>query len=153
PTWLRWLNVLIWLIFFISFFLIFIYSFVTFANLIAAPFNSLLSQKVEMHLTGIVPESRSLWENIKDIPHIVGRQLAIIGYYLPRALLILILFIIPIIHFIAAILWFLFNAKFMALQYIDYPTDSHRLPLREVRIWFKQNRMLIMGFGISVLVA
>lgn len=153
PAWLRWLGAFLWLLFFISFVLIFVYTFVTVANLISAPFNSLLAEKVEFYLTGKVLESRSLAENIKDIPRIVGRQLAILGYYLPRAILLLVLFIVPLVQAVAAILWFLFNAWYMTMTYIDYPTDNQRVPLRDVRIWLKQKRWLSLGFGISVLIA
>lgn len=153
PSWLRWLGVIVWVLFFISFFLIFIYAFVTVANLISAPFNSFLAEKVELYLTGKVLEPRSLYDNIKDIPRILGRQFAILGYYLPRALLLLILFFIPVVQAVAAVLWFLFNAWFMVMTYLDYPTDNHRIPIKTVRVWMGERRWLSLGFGISVLVA
>lgn len=153
PTWLHWLSYILWFLFFISFFIVFIYAFVTLANLISAPFNSLLSEKVENYLTGHTSSSLSLFENIKDVPRIIGRQLGILGYYLPRAILLLILFFIPVVHIIAPFLWFLFNAWFLAFTYIDYPTDNHRVPLTDVRVWLKQNRFTSLGFGMAVLVA
>lgn len=152
PAWLKWLGTVLWLLFFISFFLILIYTFVTIANIIAAPFNSLLAEKVEYYLSGSLPESKNLLENIKDMPRIIGRQISILIYYLPRAVFILILFFIPVVQAIAAILWFLFNAWFMTLTYIDYPTDNHRIPLRDVRVWLKQKKGVSFGFGISVLI-
>jgi CysZ protein len=152
PVWLHWLAAILWVLFFISFFLIFIYTFVTIGNFISAPFNSLLAEKVELYLTGSVLEQRSLLENIKDVPRIMGRQLAILGYYLPRALLLLLLFFIPVVQAVAAIFWFLFNAWFMTLTYMDYPTDNHRIPLHTVRVFLKQKRWVSIGFGMSVLV-
>src|SRR3990167_7736677 len=59
PSWLRWLSWILWILFIASFFLFFVYAFVTIANIIAAPFNSFLSEKVELHLTGHVPQARS----------------------------------------------------------------------------------------------
>lgn len=153
PSWLRWLASVLWVLFFLSFILVFVYTFVTLANIISAPFNSLLAEKVELYLTGSIPEPRSLFDNIKDIPRILGRQLSILGYYLPRALCLLILFFVPIAQAFAAPLWFLFNAWFLALTYIDYPTDNHRIPMREVRAWLKERRWVSLGFGVSVLVA
>lgn len=153
PHWLRWLGTIIWLIFFICFFIIFIYTFVTIGNIIAAPFNSFLAEKVEFHLTQHVPKARTWWENIKDIPRILGRQFAIIGFYLPRAIGLLILFFIPIVQAFAAVLWFLFNAWYLALTYVDYPSDNHRVAISEVRKWFSSNRGLIFGFGFAVLVS
>ena len=152
PAWLHWLSTVIWFLFFISFFIIIIYTFVTLANLVSAPFNSFLAEKVELYLTGRVPEERSLLDNLKDIPRIMRRQLAILGYYLPRALLILILFFIPIVQAFAAILSFLFHAWFMTLTYLDYPSDNHRVPMQDVKTWMRQRRWLSLGFGVSVLV-
>lgn len=153
PSWLHWLAIILWFIFFIAFMLIFIYTFVTIANLIAAPFNSLLAEKVEIYLTGKTVPSRSLFENVKDTPRIVMRQLAIIGYYLPRALLLLILFFIPIIHVFAAILWFLLNAWFMTLTYLDYPSDNHQIPINTVKELMSEKKWLALGFGMSTLIA
>ena len=75
-----------------SFFLVFIYAFAALGAIAAAPFNGLLSEKVESYLTGHTPVDRGLFENIKDVPRVMGRQLTIVGYYLPRALLILLLY-------------------------------------------------------------
>ena len=152
PWWLHWLSTILWIAFFIGFFLIFIYTFVTLGTIVAAPFNSFLAEKVELYLTGNIPEQRTLFENIKDIPRILGRQLAIIGYFVPRAILIVILFFIPIVQTIAPILWFLFNAWFMTLTYVDFPTDNHRISIRDVRERLKQKRFLSLVFGISILV-
>ena len=153
PAWLHWLSILLWLLFLASYIVVFLYTFVTFANLVSAPFNSFLSEKVELYLTGSIPEPRSLWGNIKDVPRIVGRQMAILGYYLPRALVLLLLFFVPVIQAIAPILFFIFHAKLMALTYIDYPTDNHRIPMRDVRVWLAQKHWVSLGFGVMVLVA
>jgi CysZ protein len=152
PAWLHWLSAILWLLFIISFFLVFICTFVSFANLLSAPFSSLLAEKVELYLTGTVLEERSVLENIKDVPRIIARQLSILGYYVPRALLILILFFVPVMQAVAAVIWFLFNAWFMTLQYVDFPTDNHRISIRDVRNWLEQRRWLSLGFGVGVLV-
>lgn len=152
PTWLQWLAYVLWLIFFASFFLFFIYAFVTIANFIAAPFNSLLSEKVERHLTGKEPTNARLRDTFADIPRMLKRQLSIFAYYLPRVAILLILFFVPVIQVFAAPLWFLFNAWFMAISYVDYPSDNHRVPIDEVREWLTANRWLSFGFGLAVLI-
>lgn len=152
PRWLHWLSAILWALFFIGFFLIFIYLFVIIGNIVAAPFNGLLAEKVELYLTGQLPEERTLLENIKDVPRIFGRQFSIIMYYLPRAILLLILFFIPVVQAVAALLWFLFNAWFMTLTYIDYPTDNHRVPLTNVHEWLKERQFTALGLGMGVLI-
>lgn len=153
PAWLHWLSIVLWLIFFLIFFLVFTYSFVTFANLISAPFNSFLAEKVELYLTGKVQEPRTLWDNLKDIPRIIGRQCHILGYYLPRAGLLLILLFIPVVQAAAVFLGFLFHAWFIAMTYIDYPTDNHHIPIQAVRQWLDKRRWFAYGFGGCVLMA
>ena len=150
PAWLHWLGSIVWLLFFLSFFFIFIYAFAALGAVAAAPFNGLLAEKVEMYLTGKPSADRGLFENIKDVPRVLGRQFTIIFYYLPRALLIL-LYFIPVVHGFAVILWFLFSAWFLALQYLDFPTDNHRIPVAEVRAWLDGRRAVTLGFGVSLM--
>lgn len=153
PTWLRWIDTILWILFFTGYSLIFIYTFVTLTNVISAPFNSLLSEEVERYLTGKSLTNKTWFELMKDIPRTIGRQLAIIGYYLPRAIVLLILFLVPTAQIIAAPLWFVFNAWFMTMQYIDYPTDNHRVSLHETQEWLAEKRWLSLCFGSSVLIA
>lgn len=151
PTWLHWLGMLIWPLFLLSYLLFFIYAFVTLANLVAAPFNSLLAEKVELYLTQAMPESRGLFASIKDVPRIVGRQISIVGYYVPRALFIVLVFFIPLTQPVAALIWLMFNAWYLALTYIDYPTDNHRVSLIQARLWLQERRWIALGFGFGTM--
>lgn len=151
PQWLQWLGWLVWVLFFLSFFLVFIYAFAALGAVVAAPFNGLLAEKTETYLTGRIPVDRGVLENIKDVPRIIGRQFAIIFYYLPRALLILVLYFVPVVHGFAIILWFVFSAWFLAMQYLDFPTDNHRVSVSELRAWLDQRRAVTLGFGISLM--
>jgi len=151
PAWLQWLSIIFWLFFIFSFAIFFIFAFVIFANIISAPFNNQLAAQVEFYLTGKILENQSLSENLKDLPRILKRQFSIIGFYLWRALLIGILFFVPLIHPFIAIIWAMLNAWFMTLQFIDYPSDNNRVNLPTVRTWLYENNLLTLGFGISVL--
>lgn len=152
PHWLQWLSTLVWLFFILSFFILMISVFVTLANMIAAPFNSLLAEKTEKLLSLKAPEPRSLMFNLMDTPRMIGRQFGIIFYYVPRAILLLLLFFIPIVHLAAPFLWFLFNAWFLTLTYLDYPCDNHHIPLRDMRAMLASRRWLMLGFGVSALI-
>ncbi|HTM64474.1 MAG TPA: sulfate transporter CysZ [Gammaproteobacteria bacterium] len=151
PSWMQWLSTIIWLVFFLGFFFVFIYAFAALGAITAAPFNGLLAEKVEMVLTGKIPQDRGLFENIKDMPRIISRQFAILFFYLPRAVIILVLFFIPVVHWLAIVLWFVFSAWFLALQYIDFPTDNHKIPVAKVREWLNDRRAVTLGFGISLM--
>lgn len=153
PVWLQWLDWLFNIFFFTGFAVFFVYAFATFTNLIACPFNGLFAEHVEMQLTGVSHPARPVSALVADVPRVVGRQLGLIFYYLPRALGIVVLFFIPVVNVVAAPVWFLFNGWFMAMQYLDYPTDNHHTTFVELKAWLAARRWLCLGFGLAVLVA
>ena len=123
------------------------------ANVIAAPFNNILSEKVELYLTGALPPQRTISESLREVPRVIWRQMSIILYFIPRALVLLVLFFIPVVNVLAAPLWFLFSAWFMAIQYIDFPTDNHKISFPDVRVWAGEHRWATLGLGASILLA
>jgi len=151
PAWLQWLGAVIWLLFFLGFFFVFIYAFAALGAVVAAPFNGLLAEEVAIYLTGVTPDQRSLFAAVKDVPRVMARQFSIIFYYLPRALLILLLYFVPVIHVLAFFFWIVFSAWFLTLQYIDFPTDNQRVPLSKVRDWLGERRSVTLGFGFSLI--
>jgi len=151
PSWLHWVHTFLWLIFMTGYIIIMIYSFVTLSNIVCLPFNSLLSEKVQLHITGQNPLKKSLWEFFKDFPHLLSRQLALMGYFLPRALFLFILFWVPVVQIFAGFLWVLFNGWMMTIQHIDYPMDNNHCSFSELRRHLSMNRWSSLGFGISVL--
>ena len=68
-------------------------------------------------------------------------------YGLPRAIGLFILSFIPVVNLIAAPLWLLFGVWMMAIQYIDYPADNHKLGWNEMLAWLRQKRWQSMSFG------
>jgi CysZ protein len=149
PDFLLWLEFLIWPIAILL--VLFIYSlvFTVITNFIAAPFNGLLSEKVELHLTGQRVNDDGLADLIKDVPRMLGRELTKLVYYLPKAIgFLLLLLLVPVF---GQIMWFLFSSWMFAVQYIDYPFDNHKVPFDEARQHLKQKQGLSYGFGVAVL--
>lgn len=144
------LGWLIWPLLVVILFALLFYAFAVLANWFAAPFNGLLSEAVERHLAGdkYEAETLSFAGYLKDIPRLFGREARKLIYYLPRALLCLLLFLpwTPL-ALIAPVIWFLFNAWMAALQYIDYPLDNRRRPFAESLALMKANRGITMSFG------
>lgn len=67
---------------------------------------------------------------VKDIPRIMKREVQKLAYYLPRAIVLLLLYLIPGIgQTVAPLLWFGFSAWMLAIQYCDYPFDSSAIRL------------------------
>jgi CysZ protein len=81
------------------------------------------------------------------VPRTLARELRKLGYFLPRAIGLFILSFIPVVNIIAAPLWLLFGVWMMAIQYIDYPADNHKLGWNEMLAWLRQKRWQSMSFG------
>jgi CysZ protein len=150
--WLSWLkdglSYIIWPIAVITILLVFALIFGTLANWIAAPFNGLLAEKVEQHLTGQRMDNTGLMDVFKDIPRTLGRELSKFTYYIPRAIgFLLLFFILPVF---GQVLWFLFSAWMMAVQYCDYAFDNHKVSFREMKHVLQANRSQSFSFGITV---
>ncbi len=95
PDWLQWLSYLLWPLAVISVLLVFGYFFSTIANWIAAPFNGLLAEQLEARLTGATPPDTGIFGIMKDVPRIMKREWQKFAWYLPRAIVLLILYLIP----------------------------------------------------------
>jgi CysZ protein len=151
PAWLSWLASLLWLLFILAALVVLFYTFTLVANLVGAPFNSFLSARVQTLVTGEKPDSgRSL---AGDIVISLRDELRRILYILWRALLIgilgLLLFFIPLFNILTPLLWLLFTAWMLAIQYSDYPLSNHGVDFAAQRPLLKQQRNRLFGFGIA----
>ena len=150
PSWLDWLSTLLWPLAVITILVIFSFIFSTAANWLAAPFNGLLSEKIESILIGQPRTNGNTLDVVKDIPRTLAREWTKLRYYLPRAIgFFILLWLLPIA---GQIIWFLFVAWMMAVQYKDYPFDNHKIPFSVMKQSLKQNQGLSYSFGISVAV-
>jgi len=123
------------------------YSFSIVANIIAAPFNGFLSEKVEKRLRGDVITDEGWQAVIALIPRSIGRELSKLAYYLPRVLFLLLLSVIPVVNIVAPFLWLLFGAWMMAIQYCDYPMDNNKVSFKNMKLMLKSDRFTAIGFG------
>lgn len=147
--WLSFLRWLLWPLFALSILLITFYTFTMVANLIAAPFNSRLSAKVEEMLTGRRPVE-SQQPIAKLIIPTIGSEVRKLTYFLLRALPLLLLFVIPVVNVAAPLLWLLFSAWFLSIEYADYPMGNHGLNFRSQHEKLKRIRLSALGFGGGV---
>nr|WP_194362609.1 sulfate transporter CysZ [Neptunicella marina] len=145
PDWLSWLSYIAWPVLLIAVLVLFSFIFTTLANWLAAPFNGLLAEKVERHLSGQVMGSDGLTAIIKDIPRTLAREWRKLVYYLPRAVGFLILFwLLPVV---GQIIWFLFCSWMMAIQYCDYAFDNHKVGFNQMRDVIGRDKSSAFGFG------
>ncbi len=122
------------------------YTFSILANLIAAPFNSLLAEATEKYLTGsALNDSGGLKQLMKDIVPTVMMEVRKLLYMIFWSIpFLVLLFVIPIF---GPIIWFLFTAWMMSLQYMDYPMGNHKLKFKQQRGLQSKSRLLALGFG------
>lgn len=148
PDWLLFLEYLLWPIFVLLLLVIVFFTFTLVANFLAAPFNGLLSERVERLLDpqASVPEFQ--WaEFVAVVPHSMAREWQKLSYFIPRVLGLLLLSVIPVVNLVATPLWLTFGVWMMAVQYLDYPADNHRLNWGETLAWIRARRWKSFGLG------
>ncbi|MBV0933231.1 sulfate transporter CysZ [Marinobacterium weihaiense] len=147
PQWADFLYWAFWPVFALLVLVLVYYGFSIVANLIAAPFNGFLSEKVETQLRGEPVTDEGWGELLAMIPRSLARELHKLAYYLPRLLLVFAITFIPVVNLVAPLLWFLFGAWMMSIQYCDYPMDNNKVSFGQMRQLMKTRRVTSIGFG------
>ena len=149
PGWLAWLHWLLYPLLAVALLILTYYSFSLMANLIAAPFNSLLAAAVEKAERGEPePPAQPLWRDIlASLIQEIHKALYFLALAVPTLILALIL------PPLAPVLWFTYAAWCAALQYLDYPMANNGIPFREQRRRLRQQRgnSLAYGSGVSLM--
>jgi len=148
PSWLSFLTYILWPLFVALVVLMVFFTFTLVANIIAAPFNGFLAEKVEVVVRGQDNFPAFSWgELMAMVPRTFGREMRKLGYFLPRAIGLFILSLIPVVNVVAAPLWLIFGVWMMAIQYIDYPADNNKMSWQDMLAWLREKRWQSLGFG------
>lgn len=151
PSWLHWLGHLFTALLTLTLAILFCYFFSFIMNIIAAPFNGLLAEQVEAKLTGITVPNNSWLSLITDLPRIFYRELQKLVNYLLWAIPLLLTYFIPIVgQTITPIIWFLFTAWWINIQYADYAFDNHKISFHNMKRLLRQDRVDNLLFGTLV---
>ncbi|MCG3726452.1 sulfate transporter CysZ [Vibrio cincinnatiensis] len=151
PDFLSWLSYLLWPLLTLTILGTFSYFFSTLANFIAAPLNGLLAEKVEQKITGQAVTEQGIVDLIKDTPRILLRECRKMAYMIPKAIGLFLLLLIPALgQTVGPVLWFIFTAWMLSIQYCDYPFDNHKVDFNTMRNSLKQKQSQAYGFGIVV---
>jgi len=150
-TWGTALRTLLWPLFAIATVLIVYFGFTLAANLVAAPFNELLAERVEAHLGGSRQQPGGLADLARDFVPAMLSELRKFSHYLLWAIPFGLAFLVPGLNLAAPFLWMAFMAWMLALEYVAYPMANHRLRFATVRRTLRARRMLGLGFGAGVL--
>jgi CysZ protein len=145
PEWLAFLGFILLPLLYLLGLLIGAWLFALLAVLVASPFLGDLSLAVERQTSGIVPEDGpSLWAGAVGS---LGREMRKLGYYLPRLIAVFLVTLIPVVNAAAPVLWFVFGAWIMAIQFCDYPYENRRRPFHDTLTLLRANRATALGYG------
>ena len=154
PDWLSFLYWVILPVFVLLLLFLSGYFFNTVANIIGAPFNGFLAEKVEETLTGeINQETFNTQSLIAIVPHSIKREIDKIIYYIPRVLLLLFLTLIPGVNIISSFIWLIMGAWMLAIQYSDFPMDNNKVTFIKMKKLLKEQRLTSIGFGLAIVIA
>lgn len=162
PTWLAWLEAFLrpllrWLVWGLAWLLLILVaaiSFTTVGCVIAAPFNDLLSEKVERLLLGRTLGAPFSWsllmeDAVRTIAQAAGKLAIVAGVFLVTLPFLLVpvvgQILVPAVNTLVAI-WFL------AVEFVDLPMARARWQLATRRAWCRGRKGMVLGFGSSVYV-
>ncbi len=150
PDWLDWLRYIVWPVFVAAVLLVGFYSFTIVANVIGAPFNGILAERVEDLLdpTARRPPSPPFATELVRAPL---AELGKLARFALVAVPLLLRFVVPVLSVVAPLLWFFFSAWTLALEYLDYPMGNHGIAFATQRRHLRRRRALTLGFGATVL--
>lgn len=152
PDWLGWLEWLLWPLFVLALLIIVFYSFTLVANLLAAPFNGLLAEQAERIITGRTVSDNTNWAKLlRELPATLADELRKILYALLWSVPFLLLALF--VPLLGPLLWVLFSAWVMALQYLDFPMGNHGIKFRQMRTTLWRRLPLGLSFGGAVSLA
>jgi len=126
-------------------------TFTMVTHLFIAPFNGILAEKTEA-------TQRELKYPEHTVMQIVGRsvlrELQKLKYWIVRAIPILIIASLVGLMFPPAspVIWYIFGAWMMAIQYLDIAADNNGLSFSQTLVVLRQHRGVIYGFGGIVMV-
>lgn len=142
PDWLSWLSWILWPLFVLSFMIVGFFSFTLLANLIAAPYYSQLSAKTWQLISGSPTGTiEQPWDKV-----FLG-EIKRIGYLLLRLIPMLLLFLIPGINIVAPILWGIFAAWGLALEFMAYPLENQGMSFPEQKQFLQGSRWGVLSLG------
>ena len=147
--WIELLRSVLWVLFAAAAVIVLLFTFSIVANLIAAPFNGVLSARVEQQLRGSAPDSgRGL---MGEAFAAITSELRKFLYFLLLVALGVVVTIIPVLNLVSPAVWILITIWMLGLEYIAYPMENRGIEFRQVREMARANRASAMGFGVAVM--
>jgi len=146
------LSALLWIVAVLLTTVLVFFAFTAVGNLIASPFNDLLSEKTEYILTGHKDDSRFTWRTFfAEARQTMFVELKKIIVFLLGMLLLLLLNFLPVVgSLLYAFLSIFWTVLFLAVEYCGYVFARRRYSYGRQRHILFSNFFLFMGFGGGV---
>ncbi|PLX85673.1 MAG: sulfate transporter CysZ [Desulfuromonas sp.] len=130
------------------------FAFTVVGNLIAAPFNDLLSERTEETLAGRRNEEPfSLGAFGKDVRRTLVEESKKMLFFVLGMVLLLLLNLIPGVGtMVYSVLSVLFTLFFLAVEYTGFVFSRKRSTFRDQRRFIFGRKFLMLGFGVGLLV-
>lgn len=152
--WFDFIRPVMWFLFAILYLLGFFYGFTIIANILAAPFNAILSLRIEEYLTGrkiAELDGGTLFQTVKNT---LASEFNKLFYFavrmIPLFVLFIIAFFIPGLNLLVTVLSITVGFWFLALEYMDYPMGNYEIKPQAQRKLLAQSRLKSLGFGMGV---
>lgn len=156
PEWLAWLAWIAWALFAALAALLVFYTFTLLANLVSAPFNGLLAERVARRF-GVEPPPNADPSLLRGMLVDLRQELRKLAYFLRFALILaaisLILLFIPLVNALIPLLWFLYGAWMLALEYSDFHLANQGHDFATERRLLRENLGTALGFGAAATAA
>lgn len=129
------------------------FSFTVVGNLIAAPFNELLSERIEGKLlAGVAEQPFSLALFWRDMLRAWLVELKKLSLFVVAMLLLWLLNLLPVIgSLLFGVLSILLTLFFLAWEYLAFVHERKGHDFRLQRQFLMQHKLLVLGFGCGVL--
>ena len=150
PEFLDFLEWFAWLLFGSLATIKLVFLFTPIANIIGAPFNALMSEKLEEQLTGKPSDNDMSFIQMAFAS--IGSQLRKLIYIMLWSAGLFLLSFIPVVNLVAPVLWFIFGSWLLSLEYLDYPMGNHNVVFAEQKRLLSRRRGLALGFGGAVMI-
>ena len=150
PGWLDFLSAILVPLLYVLAVLLGTWLFGFIAIIVSSPFHSNLSASLEPHLNTTPETLAQTRPMVQELAAAVVRESRKLLYQLPRLLGVLLLGLVPLINVASPVLWFLFGAWMLAVQFADLPAENRHMTFAETLELLRQNRGAALGYGICV---
>lgn len=120
-------------------------------NLLMAPFNGLLADRVERALTGTSPSQDAGERWTATMRRALKDEARKLGYIVPRLLGVFVLGLIPFVGVLAVPLGFVLGAWLLALEFAGNPLGNWGYAFKDQRAWLRARPGRFFGFGFAAM--